>query len=710
MPLTLKTTELQYKDSHNVYHGINAVAEKPTADVIADLDAAIEERQDTVDGILDAQETRGAQITSAAQSAVDGIEGQKNTMIASIASVAGMGTDTTLTQSGVAADAKVTGDKISEIKSALTSVQDFAYDLGNVEYSGLLHTGKYCRYSEYNGVPAGGLLTVSTASNGVYTDLIPLGDAKEVSVHTAGSTGTAVIAFYDGSQAYISGIVGEGQTTEKTYKTTTIPVNAKYVRFSGYSSSVSVSTVTKCYVGSGDDALLESAIRRKTAIQANTDLNNLKDNGFYLLYSGYTYTNAPSFFTSGQAWLFVYDMINNGSHFRVQLLMKASNGKWAARLCSTVGGVETWYSWTEYVTDTTLTTSGKAADAKTTGDALKLALSAKTAIQANTDLNDLKEIGIYLLYSGYTYTNAPAFFTSGSAWLINITDTTGAFVIQMIYKPNGNKWAMRLYNTSGGTGTWYSWNIFDDEYSALAGKKMSIIGDSISTYQGYIPEGYSYYYPSGDVNSVSKTWWKQVADKSGMTVLANASWSGSGVCDDDDDDPVNSAKVAYSDARISDLSTVSDDPDIIVVLIGTNDFKHSNELGTLTDGDVPPDGTTSLHTFKEAYSCMINKIHAAYPDAHIYCCTLIPRYDSSTGSTYPIKNSSGIPIHQYNKAIMDMAEWMNCGLIRLDNIFSLQKVYDYTVDHALHPNAAGAKIVGNRILSALIEGEKKYIS
>ena len=69
MPLTLKTTELQYKDSHNVYHGINAVAEKPTADVIADLDAAIEERQDTVEGILDAQETRGAQITSAAQSA-----------------------------------------------------------------------------------------------------------------------------------------------------------------------------------------------------------------------------------------------------------------------------------------------------------------------------------------------------------------------------------------------------------------------------------------------------------------------------------------------------------------------------------------------------------------------------------------------------------------------------------------------------------------
>lgn len=56
-----------------------------------------------------------------AQDALDGIEDQKNTMIASIASVAGMGTDTTLTQSGVAADAKSAGDKISDLKSALTN-------------------------------------------------------------------------------------------------------------------------------------------------------------------------------------------------------------------------------------------------------------------------------------------------------------------------------------------------------------------------------------------------------------------------------------------------------------------------------------------------------------------------------------------------------------------------------------------------------------
>lgn len=36
----------------------------------------------------------------------------------------------------------------------------------------------------------------------------------------------------------------------------------------------------------------------------------------------------------------------------------------------------------------------------------------------------------------------------------------------------------------------------------LVGKKVSIIGDSISTYSGYLPSGYSATYPTGDVTSV----------------------------------------------------------------------------------------------------------------------------------------------------------------------------------------------------------------
>ena len=61
----------------------------------------------------------------------------------------------------------------------------------------------------------------------------------------------------------------------------------------------------------------------------------------------------------------------------------------------------------------------------------------------------------------------------------------------------------------------------------LNNKKFSFIGDSISTYAGYVSEGYSYYYPKGDVTSVNDTWWKKLADETGMKLLKNCAWSGS---------------------------------------------------------------------------------------------------------------------------------------------------------------------------------------
>ena len=610
-------------------------------------------------------------------------------------------------------DLKAKTDAVPELKSAFNCVQDFAYYLGNVEYSGLLHTGKYCRYTEYNGVQPGELISVSTPTNGVYTDLIPLYDAAEVSVHTAGSTGCAVIAFYDSTQTYISGVVGEGQTVEKTYKTTSIPANAKYVRFSGYSSSVSVSTVTKCYVGSGNNALLESAIRRKAAIQADTDLNNLKDNGFYLLYTGYTYTNAPSFYSSGQAWLIVYDMISSiGNHFRVQLFMK-SNLEWAARRCSTVEGVETWFDWSEYVTDNSLTTSGKAADAKAVGDLFADTMKFDGKIQTDTDLNNITDAGAYLIYSGHTYTNAPAFYESGSAWLFVMGTTDGLFKIQLFYKIATGSVAYRTYNTTGGVGTWGNWRIsYNTPYAFLKGKKISIVGDSISTYKDWVPNGYAWYYPQTgkDVDNVNKTWWKEVIDTCGLSLVTNASWSGSWVCYDDYVSS-DSAKIAYTDARINALADGDTKPDIIVVLIGTNDFIHDggNPLGTLDENTELPGGATPITDFRPAYATMIDKIRTTYPDAHVYCCTLIQRY-RSTDTTYPIKNGNGDALALYNKAIIDISTWMGCNLIRLDTAISLGQVADYTIDGTLHPNAAGMKLIANEVIRTLVQNEIVYVS
>ena len=66
-------------------------------------------------------------------------------------------------------------------------------------------------------------------------------------------------------------------------------------------------------------------------------------------------------------------------------------------------------------------------------------------------------------------------------------------------------------------------------------KNILIFGDSYSTYEGYIPEGYpTYYSPQGCIKGpsvqkmqVEETWWKRVVNLTDYNLLLNNSWSGS---------------------------------------------------------------------------------------------------------------------------------------------------------------------------------------
>lgn len=108
MPVYLRPNELYVKNPNGSgYLPQNVISETSTAEMLAAFDETIANTQESLDTI-----------TAAAQTALDGIESQKNTMIASIASVAGQGTDTTLSQSGVAADAKAAG----ELKNTINSI------------------------------------------------------------------------------------------------------------------------------------------------------------------------------------------------------------------------------------------------------------------------------------------------------------------------------------------------------------------------------------------------------------------------------------------------------------------------------------------------------------------------------------------------------------------------------------------------------------
>lgn len=64
-------------------------------------------------------------------------------------------------------------------------------------------------------------------------------------------------------------------------------------------------------------------------------------------------------------------------------------------------------------------------------------------------------------------------------------------------------------------------------YNPMAGKYLSILGDSISTYPGHIPEGYSCYYAENIMNSVTYMWWHRLITALGINLCANNAYSGS---------------------------------------------------------------------------------------------------------------------------------------------------------------------------------------
>lgn len=129
-------------------------------------------------------------------------------------------------------------------------------------------------------------------------------------------------------------------------------------------------------------------------------------------------------------------------------------------------------------------------------------------------------------------------------------------------------------------------------------RTVAILGDSYSTFDGYIPEGNACWYfttPQGenDVVSVEQTWWHQFCEDGGYELLMNESYSGSTICD-----------TGYDGADYSDRSfiyrmnlLVSGDrtADLIIIFGGTNDSWANSPVGELKYGDWEP---------AEMYSCL----------------------------------------------------------------------------------------------------------
>ena len=235
--------------------------------------------------------------------------------------------------------------------------------------------------------------------------------------------------------------------------------------------------------------------------------------------------------------------------------------------------------------------------------------------------------------------------------------------------------------------------------SWFAGKTVSILGDSISTFQGWIPEGYACFYPDpdNDIKDVSQTWWMQVIQNTGMRLLVNGSLSASTVCGDS---RAENSGAGCSSNRIVDLmGNTGTVPDVILVYMGINDFFHSIDLGSFS-GTAAYRNDHYIWDFTEGYELMLQKLQAVYPTSRIYCMTLLES-NSWEGTRV---NANGNTVEDYNSRIRQVAAAHGVSVIDLRNCGIASYELGWHTSDGVHPNRKGAAKIAAYVTNALLMG------
>lgn len=222
--------------------------------------------------------------------------------------------------------------------------------------------------------------------------------------------------------------------------------------------------------------------------------------------------------------------------------------------------------------------------------------------------------------------------------------------------------------------------------SPYCGKKFSILGDSISTLDGYNPKGYNVFYKwevaaRAGVSKVEDTWWGKVIDTLGGELLVNNSWSGSRVTKFPGAEELFPS--GCSDERTGGLHTDSAKPDVIIIYMGTNDWGFN----------VPVEPQ-----FRQAYGEMLRKIKKNYPLAEVWCCTMPMSYVLYDLDAMFTKNSKGIHMEDYNQVIRDAAKQWSCKLMDLQYGGKFYESMDGT-----HPSAIGMQDIASMVMKFIMK-------
>lgn len=247
---------------------------------------------------------------------------------------------------------------------------------------------------------------------------------------------------------------------------------------------------------------------------------------------------------------------------------------------------------------------------------------------------------------------------------------------------------------------------------ALAGKTISIMGDSISTYQG-ASNGVAAntsnstlrdnkkFYPRDTVKEVAlnDTWWMQVIKDMGLRLLVNNSWSGSKLLKTS-----NGAVGAYIDRCVQlhddTGANAGETPDIIAISLGTNDIANKETLGTadINYAKLIKDNGDGTYTYAtpatslEAVAIILHKISIRYPDAEVYYLNLSHRI-----------NGNDEIIGQFNIELKKVLDHFGTYLVDIyGSAITIEDFSTYIGDNSVHPNKLGMDVYAEAFKRALV--------
>lgn len=217
--------------------------------------------------------------------------------------------------------------------------------------------------------------------------------------------------------------------------------------------------------------------------------------------------------------------------------------------------------------------------------------------------------------------------------------------------------------------------------------RIGLIGDSISTFEGWIPEGYVAYYPasSSEIMDVSQTYWYRLI----YDLMPDA---------------VLDRNLAYSATRVAVIGTNDnydrndfvtridqigfDNPDIVIIHGGTNDRRAStpNHVPLGEYGFDLPIDQLDRTCFRSAYVCMVRKIMERHPGVKIVCII---------GDTLNTEKYQGLA-----DSIRTIAE--HYGFSTVSFTYALESA------DGVHPNASGAQYMADRIYEVMAQDGLLY--